>query len=285
MKKELKTIKCKYNLNEHIGDNKLSWEGSIIIYDGKYFEGIVKEINIDGYPEYFISGYIIDDKIITFDKFPESTTVFDDIAFFAKKMIDRDTFFHGIYAPIMPCGNCPSFYKSLYNHNNSELNFFDKIKDLFPCEDDEIITLFGKSKKQIPDNLYYTAPLNAELKYTINSTISGDYIDTFIIWIDNKKILEKPETVIFDEKKLEQKIETFKNDLREFDMYLYKNISENREEKYNKLLKKISNIDAHEIYTIKPLDKVYIDEDFQEKESTKKRASKIKDKIKHIFKS
>lgn len=43
MSKELKKVYCEGQYNLH----RFAWEGSMIIYDNKYFEGIVRELNYD----------------------------------------------------------------------------------------------------------------------------------------------------------------------------------------------------------------------------------------------
>lgn len=304
MKKEIKSIHCEGGYPYHT----FSWEGSIVIYDNIYFEGIVKELSFDScsveeHPEEFIAGYIVDNQVITFDKFPEATTPYDDIAFLSKyynpKYSTCDNshsrgFARGSFAPIMPCGNCPSFYKSLYYNkdNGLDIDLFDKIKNLFPCEDDEIILLDEKRKNKIPKGAFYTSPLNSELEYTVNATLNGDDMGWFGLHIDNKEIIKKPEDIIIDEQELEQKIEAFKNNMREFDMYLYKNISENKEEKYNRILERlvknghIEEQSPDENYSDEEQSqyKNYSNEKKQETESHKKGLQKIKDRFKRVFK-
>lgn len=259
MKKEIKPISCKYTIQNKYYDKRSTfwWEGSIIIYDDKYFEGVVfgnryfeghdwKEENG------FVAGYIIDDQRIVFDKFPESTTPFDVITFstishytssnheeYIKEFPNTPNGIYGAgaYISIMPCGNCPSFYKSLYHNKKNELNIdlYDEIKELFPCGEDEIVLLGEKEKVRMPDGYFSMAPLSCDLKYATES----DVIGLFELCIGMEDDLYYPEEIITDEHELEQKIEAFVNNMRLYDKYLYKNISENKQEKYNKIYRRL----------------------------------------------
>lgn len=300
MKKEIKTIHGSGTYPGTFNYHSFSWEGSIIVYDNQYFEGIVRELKVDfdskgekvitkmaekDHPEGFIAGYIIEDKAITFDKFPEAATPLDDIAFLSRYYWPSDNGSTSLanFAPIMPCGNCPSFYKSLYHNkdNGLDIDLFEKIKDSFPCEDDEIILFDSKIKSKIPKSAFHSSPLNSELEYTVNATTNGDYMGWCYIYIDIENSIKIPEDVIIDEQELEQKIEAFKNNMREFDMYLYKNISENKKEKYNRILERLIK---NGLIEEQSQDKNYSDEKVQETGYPKKGLQKIKDRFKRVFK-
>lgn len=100
MSRQIKDIFCNYTY-EHVGEffsYRSSWEGSIFIYDDNYFEGIV--IEIENNNPRFISGFIIDGKLITFDKF--SSNLCDTYAFYAQENDElfskqTQTYDHEIY--------------------------------------------------------------------------------------------------------------------------------------------------------------------------------------------
>lgn len=293
MKKEIKTISCN---GAHL--RPFSWEGSIIVYDDKYFEGLVRELDVEcrtekktrmddkDHPMGFIAGYIIENKIVTFDKFPEACTLYDDMAFLCNRYFpnnDGSAEALGYFSPIMPCGNCPSFYKSLYHNKDVPLEFdmYDQIKDMFPCEDDEIIIWGDKIKRQKPKYDFYTVPLNSELEYTVNTGLDGAYrLGSFGLSINVEDKIKFPEDLILDMDELEQRVALFKNSMREFDMYLYENISTDQDAKYLRILERLlqEKMIPEETQEEKQ-------EESQQTEGSKKVFVKLKERLSGIFKN
>lgn len=300
MSKELKKVYCQGHYSYL---HSFAWEGSMIIYDNKYFEGIVRELNYDvtdnnyvasrkedkEHPYSLISGYIIEDRIITFDKFPEAATPYDISNFISLtsiitgselKKTSGGEYARGQFATITPCGNCPEFYESLYHDKDVPYvngDLYDAIEHMFPCCEDEIVLLGEKRKIDANETNYSRFPINYGLK---NIYTPENYLGRFSMYIDDNKSIKFPEDIIIDEHELEKKIEDFKLNMRKFDKYVYDDIANNKKEKYEKITELLKSKGELKEKTKK---EVYVEELKEvEQEKVKEEKAKVKG-LKRIF--
>lgn len=253
MSRQIKDIFCNYTYS-HKGEYSSfgdSWEGSIFLYDDNYFEGIVIEIKNSNLR--FISGFIVDGKLIAFDKF--SSDLCDTYAFYAQE-------------------NDELFMKQTHNYKIytlAEKKFIGEYAELMPENsfDNDINIINFEDKENI-------APINGNLKGVLVAPNTGKPMGkcnvaiyrhghmpyTGGIFLNKKSEFEIMKLKFRDESHLEFLINDFKKNFLEsksifsensklrytddlslketksnFDSYLYQNISQNRQENYNALVK------------------------------------------------
>lgn len=255
MARKIKDIDCTYTYDteDEYFNYWNTWKGSIFLYDDNYFEGIVIELRYSN-PR-FISGFIIDGKIITFDKF--SSDLCDTYEFCAEEtdeIFEVDKRFNPIY-------------------KLADKRFIGKYVDLM--SESEINNNVNIIQ---PENKENVAPINSDLKGVLVAPLTGKPMGKCIISLYDhslpqcKRVFLDNEPSKFyisnlklcNEEYLDEKISCFKREVLEnkagmlpqsklkfgddnarqieinqFNNYLYQNILETRQGNDNTLVKRL----------------------------------------------